>query len=833
MADSEAAFEAAAEAIWNAEFLLIVAGPCFSEDSSRTPYASDHLDISLAHTAPNKFMWFWGKFYNDYLDRAPHEGFHILSKWRERYFDVRSDDQRKRQQRKKGDDEAGPMVGRCMAVTTACDNFFQKVNFPAEEVYDMWGNITMWQCSLVPPCCQKVWNVPQMDRHFRFVIDQATQEAAAVKYEADRRDTTQRITWQAYDSDEEVETGFVPATATGAVALEPRSGIKGAPQQPQQTQAGKQNTLVWLDRATAIPVHRETQFNGDSYKDYFVGFAQNVGQALEEATFVVEPEDEADGGDTDVTTSTPQEGKVETEEAEEEDAVKKPPPPPPLGPLCPLPVRCSHLYAHVEALDLDTHSYEEGRFRLVDADILQKERKFYNSSVNKLFDPHVAHIAFKRGKYISFNISIVVLDNDAPENSPAAVAAATSAGANSSLRSTVVDPAVLEQLRMMQTTVMTDPETGEQRAVPIEMEPWDRERWHQGAGGRFYFSNVKLTTTLREPETESEYDVITIPVPGECDFRVPYNGRVSVVCETIVNEHERVKVDTDKDRRGPAHPADGSVNPYTYTKNVWQMFGSIEGQTPDKCLIVPGDSPTLEYMLYTRKFHGLRFGTDRKNNTRRVNYITVDSPALEATPHTVGLGSLRTLTAAELDARAGLLAATTRPTSGGVSSSNTAMQSVYGHHTRDDKPKPPRPVPNHLMCVECHGIARPHVLMSAGGRRDDGICQTAVSTRQKQFKTWEKAMLEIVKQDSSRALVILELGCEKRTEPCKTYSERIFKQTKSQRSTFIRISTQNLETKKSSGGGGDKADNYIVIVDTVVHALNQIDKIFLQKKKMN
>eukprot|EP00906_Rhabdomonas_costata_P014249 RCo020504 len=91
-------FERAAQAIWDAQFLLIVAGPSFYEDSSKSVFADERCNPELVQTDPEKFFGFWGTFYNRYNERQPHDGYQILRRWRDSYFDAHGVDQRKRQQ---------------------------------------------------------------------------------------------------------------------------------------------------------------------------------------------------------------------------------------------------------------------------------------------------------------------------------------------------------------------------------------------------------------------------------------------------------------------------------------------------------------------------------------------------------------------------------------------------------------------------------------------------------------------------------------------------------------------------------------------------------------
>eukprot|EP01084_Bolivina_argentea_P228684 386181_1 len=93
--DPEDVFQRAADAIWNTEYLLIVAGPGFLEEST-AHMPSKELSDPLLVSNPNKFFGIWGKLFNRYAERTPHEGFYLLRKWRDSYFDAMGEDGRKR-----------------------------------------------------------------------------------------------------------------------------------------------------------------------------------------------------------------------------------------------------------------------------------------------------------------------------------------------------------------------------------------------------------------------------------------------------------------------------------------------------------------------------------------------------------------------------------------------------------------------------------------------------------------------------------------------------------------------------------------------------------------
>ena len=88
----------AARALLDADYLLVCAGAGFSADSG-LPVYKDIADLAAYHKRqltyadlctpqwaqrePEIFFGFWGSCYNSYFETAPHEGYRIISRWRD------------------------------------------------------------------------------------------------------------------------------------------------------------------------------------------------------------------------------------------------------------------------------------------------------------------------------------------------------------------------------------------------------------------------------------------------------------------------------------------------------------------------------------------------------------------------------------------------------------------------------------------------------------------------------------------------------------------------------------------------------------------------------
>eukprot|EP00906_Rhabdomonas_costata_P032015 RCo045142 len=202
-------YERAAQAIWEADVLLIVAGAGFYESADMTAFVDPRCDATLIQSNPDRFYGFWGSFFNRYSDRPAHDGYAVLRKWRDNFFDAHGVDHRKRQTSQSNSrsaaaeegDAALAVLARCYVITSTIDGSFLRAGFHEDEVLEMRGNIHRWQCWM--PCKPQSWPLP--DPRFRFEIDSVTQEAKPTKYVVDTRPPTQPMTdlFVAEDSDEE------------------------------------------------------------------------------------------------------------------------------------------------------------------------------------------------------------------------------------------------------------------------------------------------------------------------------------------------------------------------------------------------------------------------------------------------------------------------------------------------------------------------------------------------------------------------------------------------------------------------------------------------------
>ena len=61
----------AAIALWEAEYLVIVAGPSFYEPPHHTVFAKENCDPLLLQKSADKFYGFWGDYYNRYTGPRP------------------------------------------------------------------------------------------------------------------------------------------------------------------------------------------------------------------------------------------------------------------------------------------------------------------------------------------------------------------------------------------------------------------------------------------------------------------------------------------------------------------------------------------------------------------------------------------------------------------------------------------------------------------------------------------------------------------------------------------------------------------------------------------
>jgi hypothetical protein len=137
--------------------------------------------------------------------------------------------------------------------------------------------------------------------------------------------------------------------------------------------------------------------------------------------------------------------------------------------------------------------------------------------------------------------------------------------------------------------------------------------------------------------------------------------------------------------------------------------------------------------------------------------------------------------------------------------------------------KPPVPAPNHILCAACHGVARPYVLMTRPPAiRDEFFLQAPLQARLKAVRTWEKLMSEAVKTDQNKALVIVEVGGDRRMDPSRAYGEKLYKTMKASRCIYVRISPVALDVK--AGKKEEATASFINVTMSAITALTSIDR---------
>ena len=144
-------FQRAAEAVRNAEALVITAGAGMGVDSGLPDFRGDQgfwnaypmyerLGLSFVDAAnpahfhrDPAFGWgFYGHRTNLYRSTVPHEGFNLLRQWAERF-------------------ELDTFV-----VTSNVDGQFQKAGFAEEQMLEVHGSIHHLQC--LTPCSSAIWS---------------------------------------------------------------------------------------------------------------------------------------------------------------------------------------------------------------------------------------------------------------------------------------------------------------------------------------------------------------------------------------------------------------------------------------------------------------------------------------------------------------------------------------------------------------------------------------------------------------------------------------------------------------------------------------------------
>ncbi len=143
-------FAKAAEALKNAQALVITTGAGMGVDSGLPDFRGDHgfwkaypmyerLGISFIAAAnpahferDPEFGWgFYGHRTNLYRDTIPHPGFHMLRDW------------------------SASLGLDCFVVTSNVDGQFQKAGFSGDAIFEVHGSIHHLQCT--GPCSMKIW----------------------------------------------------------------------------------------------------------------------------------------------------------------------------------------------------------------------------------------------------------------------------------------------------------------------------------------------------------------------------------------------------------------------------------------------------------------------------------------------------------------------------------------------------------------------------------------------------------------------------------------------------------------------------------------------------
>ena len=149
--------QAAAEAIQDADALLICAGAGMGADSGLPTFQGNegfwkaypalrHTGISFSEMAnpswfyqePRKAWAFYGHRFELYRDTKPHGGFQILKKWAD-------------------DKPCGAFV-----FTSNVDGHFQTAGFPEDRIYECHGSLQHLQCT---ERCHDIWPAGEMELH--------------------------------------------------------------------------------------------------------------------------------------------------------------------------------------------------------------------------------------------------------------------------------------------------------------------------------------------------------------------------------------------------------------------------------------------------------------------------------------------------------------------------------------------------------------------------------------------------------------------------------------------------------------------------------------------
>ena len=166
----------AAQAIKNADYLLLSIGAGFSADSGLATFQTiaqvpvyqkkNHSYVYLCNpdhflTNPQLAYGFWGKTVNDYKTTKPHFGHEVILKWKNQFFQEAPGDKDK----------------KFFIYSSNIDEQPQMAGFDENEIYEIHGSSKIWQCVNGYECPSesakknRLWRVPE---EYKFDIDEET-----------------------------------------------------------------------------------------------------------------------------------------------------------------------------------------------------------------------------------------------------------------------------------------------------------------------------------------------------------------------------------------------------------------------------------------------------------------------------------------------------------------------------------------------------------------------------------------------------------------------------------------------------------------------------------
>lgn len=197
LTDLDQAYIEAANAIFNADVMLIATGAGWSADSGLATYPGvaeippyqkrniTYYDICQPHWlqhSPGFFYGFWGDCTNVYRETTPHEGYAILKRWKDEIIMGKNEYLERLStmiDHAKGDD---PVThDPFFSLTSNVDAHWWNPNvgavFKREEVSEVHGNVEFWQTSDFYKGKNDESNVFRLDPDFRFEVDKETMNA--------------------------------------------------------------------------------------------------------------------------------------------------------------------------------------------------------------------------------------------------------------------------------------------------------------------------------------------------------------------------------------------------------------------------------------------------------------------------------------------------------------------------------------------------------------------------------------------------------------------------------------------------------------------------------